>query len=190
VSDEIYHGMTYEGEDHTILEFNPDAFVVSGFSKLWAMTGWRLGWVIAPEEFIRPLQKIQQNFFISPADFSQQAGIEALTGEHEELPTMVETYNARREYLLSALPEIGLDLGYRPAGAFYIFINVEKYTSNCYEFAFEILEKARVAVTPGVDFGGFGEGYIRISYANSLDNIRKGVERLGDFLGSRPRSGD
>jgi aspartate/methionine/tyrosine aminotransferase len=182
ISDEIYHGMIYEGEDHSILEYTDHAFVISGFSKLWAMTGWRLGWVIAPEPFVRPLQKIQQNFFISAADFTQVAGVTALAQEHPEIANMVRTYAERREYLLKTLPSIGLDIGYTPGGAFYLFANVRRYTSDCYGFAFDILEKAHVAVTPGVDFGSFGEGYIRFSYANSLTNIRKGVERLGNFL--------
>jgi aspartate/methionine/tyrosine aminotransferase len=182
VSDEIYHGMIYEGEDHTVLEYTDEAFVISGFSKLWAMTGWRLGWVIAPRRFVRPLQKVQQNFFISPADFTQHAGIAALEEEHPEIAEMLETYRRRRRYLLDHLGDVGLPVDYRPRGAFYLFLDVSRYTRDCYRFAFEILEKAHVAVTPGVDFGERGECCIRLSYANSLENLKKGVQRLGAFL--------
>jgi aspartate/methionine/tyrosine aminotransferase len=182
ISDDIYHGMTYEGEDHTMLEFTENAFVLGGFSKRWAMTGWRLGWVIAPEEFVRPLQKLQQNFFISSSSFVQKAGLAALEGEHPEVAQMMRTYDERRRFLVPALRELGLGVACEPGGAFYVFANVKRFTDDCYAFAFEILEKAHVAVTPGVDFGELSEGYIRFSYANSLERIREGVKRLRGFL--------
>jgi aspartate/methionine/tyrosine aminotransferase len=188
VSDEIYHGMTYEGEDHTILEYTDDAFVLNGFSKRWAMTGWRLGWVAAPPEHVRPMQKLQQNFFISPAGFVQKAGIAALTETHPELPEMMAVYDKRRRFLVPALRALGLSIACDPGGAFYVFAGVKDFTDDCYKFAFEILEKARVAVTPGVDFGPGSEGYIRFSYANSLERLQEGVRRLDAFLRGR-RSG-
>lgn len=185
ISDEIYHGLTYGPEDHSIREFTGNAFVLGGFSKRWAMTGWRLGWVIPPREFVRPLQKLQQNFFISPADFVQHAGVTALDQDHPELAEMVTTYDARRRTIVPALRDIGFDVPCEPSGAFYVFADVSAHTDNCYDFAFEILDKAHVACTPGVDFGERGEGYLRFSYATAIDRIREGMDRIGKFLAAR-----
>ncbi|MBC7325317.1 MAG: aminotransferase class I/II-fold pyridoxal phosphate-dependent enzyme, partial [Moorella sp. (in: Bacteria)] len=182
IADEIYHGLVYEGREHTILEFTDRAFVINGFSKLYAMTGWRLGYVIAPPEFVRPLQKLQQNLFICAGSFVQAAGIAALRECDEYVAQMVATYDERRRYLLSRLKAMGLATRVEPTGAFYTLANVKKYTGDSYSFAFEILEKARVAVTPGIDFGRNCEGYLRISYANSLENIKEGLDRLEEFL--------
>ncbi|WP_406677403.1 pyridoxal phosphate-dependent aminotransferase [Moorella sp. ACPs] len=185
IADEIYHGLVYEGREHTILEFTDRAFVINGFSKLYAMTGWRLGYVIAPPEFVRPLQKLQQNLFICAGSFVQAAGIAALRECDEHVAHMVATYDERRRYLLSRLKAMGLATRVEPTGAFYALANVKKYTGASYSFAFEILEKARVAVTPGIDFGRNCEGYLRISYANSLENIKEGLDRLEEFLAGK-----
>ena len=142
-----------------------------------------MGWVVMPEEFVRPMQKMQQNFFISPSAFVQKAGIEALDGEHPELAAMRSTYDERRRWLVPALRELGFGIAKEPEGAFYVFANVRRFTPDCYKFAFEVLEKAQVAITPGVDFGRLSEGYVRFSYANSLDRIKEGVRRLSRFLG-------
>jgi aspartate/methionine/tyrosine aminotransferase len=186
VSDEIYHGLTYEGEEHTILEYTDQAFVINGFSKLYAMTGWRLGYVIAPQEFIRPMQKIQQNLFICAGSFVQAGGIAALRDCDDHAAKMKAVYNERRRYLLSRLNTLGIATRVEPTGAFYALANVKGYTMDSYSFAFEILERAKVAVTPGIDFGRNCEGYIRFSYANSLENIKEGLDRLEAFLGQKP----
>lgn len=185
IADEIYHGLVYEGREHTILEFTDRAFVINGFSKLYAMTGWRLGYVIAPPEFVRPLQKLQQNLFICAGSFVQAAGIAALRECDEHVAQMVATYDERRRYLLARLKAMGLATRVEPTGAFYALANVKEYTSDSYSFAFEILEKARVAVTPGIDFGRNCEGYLRLSYANSLENIQEGLDRLERFLAGK-----
>ncbi|MEJ5187257.1 MAG: pyridoxal phosphate-dependent aminotransferase [Candidatus Geothermincolales bacterium] len=185
VSDEIYHGLVYEGKEHTILEFTDRAFVVNGFSKLYAMTGWRLGYLIAPPEFVRPIQKLQQNLFISANAFVQWAGIAALTGCRDEVAHMVRTYDERRRFLLPRLRELGFGVAVEPQGAFYILANARRFSVDSYSFAMELLEEAGVAVTPGIDFGKNGEGYIRFSYANHLDNLARGVERLGEYLSRR-----
>ncbi|MCL6449570.1 MAG: pyridoxal phosphate-dependent aminotransferase [Armatimonadetes bacterium] len=185
VSDEIYHGLVYEGEEHTILEFTGRAFVINGFSKLYAMTGWRLGYVIAPPEYIRPMQKIQQNLFICAPSFVQAAGIAALRDCAAQVAEMVRVYDRRRRYLLERLKKMGIATRVDPTGAFYALANVKQYTRDSYAFAFEILEKAKVAVTPGIDFGPNGEGYLRLSYANSLENIKEGLDRLERFLLSK-----
>jgi aspartate/methionine/tyrosine aminotransferase len=183
ISDEIYHGLVYKGEEHTMLEFTDRCFVLNGFSKLYAMTGWRLGYLIAPQEFIRPMQVMQQNLFISPNSFVQWAGIAALQEAHREVEEMKEIYNRRREFMLPRLREMGFGVAVEPTGAFYILANARRYAADSYRLAFDILEKAGVGVT-GIDFGSGAEGFLRFSYANSLENIEEGMERLQKYLAS------
>ena len=185
ISDEIYHGLVYGDQEHSILEFTDNAFVLNGFSKLYAMTGWRLGYVIAPPEFVRPLQKMQQNFFISASSISQWAGLAALTRAQDDVEQMKTTYDKRRRYMIRRVRELGFGLTVEPLGAFYILVNARHLTDSSYELAFEILEKASVGVTPGIDFGENSEGYLRLSYANSLENIEEGLKRLEGFLNRR-----
>jgi len=185
ISDEIYHGLVYEKKEHSILEFTEKAFVLNGFSKAFAMTGWRLGYIIAPPDFVRPLQKIHQNFFISAGSVSQWAGLAALRSGAPDVEEMRRTYNERRKFLIKRLRELGFVLKVEPEGAFYIFLNVRHLSQNSYELAFDILEKAGVGVTPGIDFGENAEGYIRISYANSLENISEGLDRIEAYLKAR-----
>ena len=182
VSDEIYHGLVYEGQEHSILEYTDRAFVLNGFSKLFAMTGLRLGYVIAPQPFIRPMQKLQQNFFISANAMVQLAGIAALKESREDVVRMKDVYNERRKFMLARLKEIGFGITVEPTGAFYVFANAKHLSSNSYKLAFDILENARVGVAPGIDFGPNGEGYLRFSYANSLENLAEGMNRLEEYL--------
>lgn len=185
ISDEIYHGLVYGQEEHTILEYTENAFVLNGFSKLYAMTGWRLGYVIAPPRFIRPLQKLQQNFFISAGSISQWGGLAALTHAEEDVARMKKVYDERRRYMIQRIRELGFGLPVEPAGAFYVFANAKEFGENSYDLAFEILEKAGVGVSPGIDFGQNAEGFLRFSYANSLENIREGLDRIERFLDHR-----
>jgi len=182
ISDEIYHGLVYEGEVHSILEFTDRAFVINGFSKLYAMTGWRLGYLIAPKEFIRPMQKIQQNLFISASSFSQWGALAGLKEAERDIQKMRETYNQRRRFLLPRLREIGFGITVEPTGAFYILANAKRFSNDSYRFAFDILKEAKVGVAPGIDFGSNAEGYIRFCYANSLENIEEGMNRLERYL--------
>lgn len=182
ISDEIYHGLVYEGEAHSILEFSENAFVLNGFSKLFAMTGLRLGYVIAPKHYIRPMQKLQQNLFICAGSTAQRAGIAALQAADEDVAKMKEVYNQRRKYMIERLSEMGFEIKVPPTGAFYVFVNVKHISNDSYKLAFDILEKAHVGVTPGIDFGENGEGFLRFSYANSIENIREGMDRLAKFL--------
>ena len=182
ISDEIYHGLVYEGQEHSILEFTDRAFVLNGFSKLYAMTGYRLGYLIAPPQFIRPIQKMQQNFFICAGSLSQRAGIAALQESAAEVEEMKRIYNLRRKFMIKRLRELGFSLAVEPTGAFYVFANARSFSGDSYRLAFDILEKAHVGVTPGVDFGKNGEGYLRFSYANSLENIEEGLSRLERYL--------
>jgi len=187
VSDEIYHGLVYEGKEHSILEFTDRAFVLNGFSKLFAMTGLRLGYLIAPKEFMRPLQKIHQNFFISANAMCQKAGIAALKEAHQDVRQMKNTYNKRRRFMIRRLRDMGFGITVEPTGAFYVFANAKHLSSNSYQLAFDILQKACVGVAPGIDFGQNGEGYLRFSYANSMKNIAEGMDRLEKYL-TRPES--
>ncbi len=182
ISDEIYHGLVYEGRAHSILEYTRKAFVLNGFSKLYAMTGLRLGYVIAPEEFVRPMQKLQQNLFICAGSVAQRAGLAALREADEDVERMKNIYNERRIYMIRRLRELGFHLTVEPTGAFYVFVNARHLSSDSYKLAFDILEKAHVGVTPGIDFGDNGEGYLRFSYASSLENIIEGLNRLEKYI--------
>jgi aspartate/methionine/tyrosine aminotransferase len=181
ISDEIYHGLVYENKAHCMLEFTDKAFVINGFSKLYAMTGLRVGYLIAPPEFVRPIQKIQQNLFICASSVAQRAAIMALQGCSDE-EEMKEKYAQRKAYLVQRLKSIGFGIAKEPEGAFYVFANAKKFSNDSYKFAFDILQNAHVGVTPGIDFGSNGEGFLRFSYANSLDNIKKGMDRLEVYL--------
>ena len=182
ISDEIYHGLVYQERAHSILEYTSNAFVLNGFSKLYAMTGLRLGYVIAPEEFVRPMQKLQQNLFICASSVAQRAGIAALKEADADIEHMKNIYNERRIYMISRLRELGFQITIEPTGAFYIFVNARHLSSDSYKLAFDILDKAHVGVTPGIDFGENGEGYLRFSYANSLENIIVGLNRLEKYI--------
>ena len=183
VSDEIYHGLVYEGKEHSILEFTQNALVINGFSKQYAMTGWRLGYLIVPPEFIRPLQKLHQNFFISANAFVQWAGIAALKEADADVIRMKSLYNARRKFIIRRLRELGFGITVEPTGAFYVLANAKRYTQNSFDFAFDILQKAKIGCTPGIDFGSNAEGYLRFSYANSIENIHEAMNRLETYLG-------
>jgi len=182
ISDEIYHGLVYEGQEHSILEFTDTAFVFNGFSKLYAMTGLRLGYMIAPQPFIRAIQKVQQNFFISANAMVQMAGIAALKEAHDDIAKMKDIYNKRRQFMIQRLKAMGLGITVEPTGAFYVFANAKHKSKDSYKLAFDILENAHVGVAPGIDFGKNGEGYLRFSYATSMENIAEGMNRLEKYL--------
>lgn len=186
VSDEIYHGLVYGDRAVSVREIADESIVVSGFSKLFAMTGWRLGYLVLPPTLVRAVQKMHQNFFVSAGDFIQVAAIAALADCGADVERMRLAYDRRRHLVLERCRAIGLGVTVEPTGAFYVFVNVKDHcasrTMTCHELAFEILEKAKVAVTPGTDFGTGGEGYIRLSYANSQDNLAEGMNRLAAYF--------
>ncbi len=185
ISDEIYHGLVYEDKARSFLEFSDEATIINGFSKLYAMSGWRIGFAISDEKRIRAMQKIQQNFFISASNFGQQAATAALNNAEQFLPEMLKTYSQRRTLLLEELPKIGFKIHKAPTGAFYILADAREFCKSSYDFAFELLEKTGVAVTPGIDFGQNAEGFIRFSYTNSIERIKEAVLRLKDYLAKR-----
>ena len=182
VSDEIYHGLTYEGPEHTVLEFTDRAFVLNGFSKAFAMTGWRIGYLIAPRPFMPALTAMHGNFFISSNEFVQWAALAALREAGEDAARFRRIFDERRRVMVAGLPRVGLGVGAAPTGAFYVLANARAYTNDSLRFAFEILDRAHVGVTPGVDFGRNAEGYLRFSYAAALDRIEEGLDRIGRFL--------
>ncbi len=182
ISDEIYHGLTYGAKARCALEFDDNAIVVNGFSKRWAMTGWRIGWIIVPENLIEACRRVMQNIFIAAPTLSQYAAITALTA-HDAVESMRQAYDKRRKHLLSELPKLGFDIVVEPQGAFYIYANVRDITHNSREFCWRLLEDAGVALTPGEDFGAFrADEHVRFSYATGLDDIREGIHRIRNFL--------
>ncbi|WP_291317795.1 pyridoxal phosphate-dependent aminotransferase [Desulfuromonas sp.] len=185
VSDEIYHGLTYAGEERSILEFTENAFVLGGFSKAYAMTGWRLGYLVAPRSCVRTLQTLHQNFMISANSFVQVAGIAALRRCRPDVERMGRAYDERRRHLLQRLPELGLRAAGTPSGAFYVLADARHINPDSRALALEILETTGVALTPGIDFGPGAEGYLRLSYANSLENIDRALDRLAALFRER-----
>lgn len=185
VSDEVYHGLSYGARARSILEYTSNAFVIGGFSKRFAMTGWRIGYVIAPEEYVRPIQKVQQNFQISPGSVSQEAALAALRFGLKDAERMRREYAKRRVAMVEGLRKIGFSVKAEPEGAFYVFTSCAFLDADSKRLAFRILEEAGVAVTPGVDFGARGEGHLRFSYATSPRDIREGLLRLKAFIQKR-----
>jgi len=180
ISDEIYHGLVYDGEEHTALEYDDGVVVINGFSKWFCMPGLRIGWMILPERLVRPVEKVLQNTTISVSALSQQAALAAF-----DWPYMEEVrgiYRKRRDYLFGALSEI-FTVDARPQGAFYVWADISRYSDDCLSFAETLLEQTHVAVTPGVDFGSnLTQRYIRFSYTRNIDHMREGVERLKSYL--------
>ena len=185
ISDEIYHGLVYGARENSVLEFTDDAIVVNGFSKVYSMTGWRLGYMIVPRDMVRYVQKLQQNLFISAGSFVQKAAVAAVekvkaggkTGE------MTAEFDRRRVEMIKGLRSIGFDIPVEPRGAFYVFVDSSRWSRDSYGLAFDILENCRVGVTPGTDFSDRGRDYLRFSYTTSQSRIREGIRRLGEFLG-------
>jgi aspartate/methionine/tyrosine aminotransferase len=184
-SDEIYHGLDFTGRDHTILEYTDRAFVLNGFSKLYSMTGWRLGYLVAPRAFVRPAEAIQQNFFLCANHFVQVAGVTALLHAEPDVARMREIYDERRRYLVPALRGLGLTVEVEPTAAFYVFADASAWGSDSLALTYRLIDEAGVAAAPGVDFGPGGEGFLRLSYVTGLDRLKEGVSRLQAWAGSR-----
>lgn len=185
ISDEIYHGIQYEGRAVTALELSDEVYVINSFSKFFSMTGWRVGWMVVPEDHVRVIERIAQNFFICPPHAAQVAALGALEGK-AECEAHLEVYRENRQLLLDGLPKIGFDKIAPPDGAFYIYADVSDLTEDSKAFCDEILEQAGVAVTPGLDFDPKrGAQTLRFSYARSTEDIREGLKRLGAFMANR-----
>ena len=185
ISDEIYHGLTYQGDEHSILEYTQDAFVLGGFSKAYAMTGWRLGYLIAPLSCMRTLQTLHQNFLICANHFVQRGGIAALQQCENDVAEMREIYDKRRHKLVAGLRDLGFGVHFEPQGAFYVLADARHIDHDSQRLALDILEKTGVAITPGVDFGAGAEGYLRFSYTRPYPEIVSALERIGTYLRQR-----
>jgi (5-formylfuran-3-yl)methyl phosphate transaminase len=182
ISDEIYHGLIYEGEQHTMIEFTDDAIIINGFSKAWAMTGWRLGWAVFPKRLIRSAQKLQQNLVICAPSVAQWAGVSALNEAGPDCEAMKAVFAKRRLVMLAEMEKYGFRIESRPTGAFYVMANIDHISDDSYRLAFDILKNTGVGVTPGIDFGHSVKSFIRFSYANSEANIVEGLRRVGGYL--------
>ncbi|MGB7319444.1 MAG: aminotransferase class I/II-fold pyridoxal phosphate-dependent enzyme [Planktotalea sp.] len=185
ISDEIYHGIEYEAKAVTALEITDDAYVINSFSKYFSMTGWRVGWMVVPEDHVRIIERLAQNMFICPPHISQITALAAMECT-DELQANLKVYTANRALMLTELPKIGLGAFAPPDGAFYVYIDVSAYTDDSRAFASDILEKAGVAVTPGLDFDAErGHQTLRLSYARSTEDIHEGLHRLGRYMATR-----
>ncbi|MBA4417132.1 MAG: aminotransferase [Syntrophus sp. (in: bacteria)] len=183
VVDEIYSGIIYDKTMRTSLAVSDEIIVVNGFSKTYAMTGWRLGWMVVPKVLVRPIQRVAQNVFISPPSVSQYAAIHAFDGMGE-ITEMRRIYRERRDFMLERLRGLGFRIPLDPEGAFYIYAGIEKWGIDSMEFVERVLKEAKVALTPGYDFGSFRAGiHIRFSYANSMERLKTGCDRLERWLG-------
>ncbi|MCL1916412.1 MAG: pyridoxal phosphate-dependent aminotransferase [Desulfovibrionaceae bacterium] len=185
ISDEIYHGLNYDGPVASALEFSDRVCVVDGFSKRYAMTGWRLGWLVVPPGLVPLLNTLQQNFFICAPSIAQWAGIAALREAGPDTRRMAAEYDRRRGIIIDLLRGLGFGVNSSPSGAFYILADARNLGRDSLALAHEILERTGVAVAPGVDFGSEAEGYLRFSYASSVDNIRLAMEKIRSYLEQR-----
>lgn len=180
VVDELYHGLTYEGEAPSVLEVEPDAFVINSFSKYFGMTGWRLGWLVAPAEAAPELEKLAQNLMISPNTVSQYAALAAFKPSTIELlEQRKEQFRLRRDLLVSGLRELGFSIPVMPEGAFYVYAGATHVTDNTFDYCWSLLEDDHIATTPGLDFGRHRcNEFIRFSYTTGIDRIETALERL------------
>ena len=187
VADEIYHGLSYDVTEHTVLEYTDDAVVLDGFSKRYGMTGWRLGWMVVPPALVDAVNRLAQNLLICAPNFVQDAGVAALDTDPARLDGIRETYRERRDILLEAVADWGLDAGYTPSGAYYLLVDVSDLPGDSLAVADSFLAEAGVAVTPGVDFGERAADYVRFSYATDTESIKEGVRRIEKLLGTVDR---
>ena len=191
IVDEIYHGLVYEGSVETALMLDGDVFVVNSFSKYFNMTGWRLGWMVAPERYVPALDRLSQNIYLAaptPAQYAALAAFEPAT--LAILDARRDEFKARRDFLVPALRSLGFVIPHMPEGAFYIYANCAALTRDSYRFALDLLEHAGVAITPGLDFGSHRAAeHVRFAYTRSIDVLAEGVRRIAAFLGRQNTSG-
>ncbi len=183
--DEIYHGLIYDGDDDTALAVSDELFVINSFSKYFCMTGWRLGWLVVPERYIRDVEKLMQNLFIAAPTLAQYAALAAFEPQNLEiLEQRRDIFRQRRDYLLPALRKLGFDIPITPQGAFYLYADCSRFTDDSYRFAMDLLEQAGVAVTPGIDFGThLPQKHLRFAYTTSLEQLEEGIRRIAVYLG-------
>ncbi|NBD29730.1 MAG: aminotransferase class I/II-fold pyridoxal phosphate-dependent enzyme [Alphaproteobacteria bacterium] len=185
ISDEIYHGIDYEHRPVTALEVTDETYVINSFSKYFSMTGWRVGWMVVPEDHVRRIERLAQNMFICPTHASQRLALHAMDCP-EDLNANLAVYRENRRLMLEGLPRAGFNRIAPPDGAFYVYADVSEMTDDALGFAAEILDSAGVAVTPGLDFDPVeGRHWLRFSYARATEDIREGLARLTRFMAER-----
>ncbi len=182
ISDEIYHGIQYESKLTSALEITDECYVINSFSKYFSMTGWRIGWMVVPENHVRQVERLSQNLFICPPHVSQLTALIAMDAK-EELEQNIDVYKKNREILLEELPKAGLGKFSPPDGAFYIYVDISEYSNDSLKFCNDVLEQVGVAITPGLDFDQKrGKSTIRFSYARSTEDIIEGAKRIKNFM--------
>lgn len=184
--DEIYQGLVYGQDDFTAAEFSQDIFVINSFSKFFSMTGWRLGWLLVPEEYYDAVDRLAQNLFLAPPTVSQYAALEAFSEQNLQLLySQRNKLEHRRDYLLQGLKALGFDIKVEPRGAFYIYADVSAFTNDSFEFCQQLLERAHVAITPGIDFGEYNASrYVRFAYTQNEEKLQLALDRIRLFLSS------
>lgn len=184
IVDEIYQGLVYDVDEYTALSLSDEVFVINSFSKYFGMTGWRIGWMVVPEQFIDAVDRVAQNIFLAPPTISQYAALAAFEPETEEiLQRRVAMFKQRRDYLLPVLEEIGFKIPVQPQGAFYIYADCSAITKDSFQWTKDLLEKEGVAVTPGIDFGKFeANTHVRFSYTRSEDELKRAMCRITRFI--------
>ena len=182
--DEIYHGLIYDGNDDTALSVSDELFVINSFSKYFCMTGWRLGWLVVPEAYIRDVEKLMQNLFIAAPTLAQYAAVAAFHPNNLAiLDQRRERFRQRRDFLLPALRDLGFHIPLTPQGAFYLYADCSRFTDDSFQFATELLERVGVAVTPGIDFGNhLPRKHLRFAYTTSMEQLEEGIRRLASHL--------
>ena len=184
IVDEIYHGLVYEGEVDTALSIDDNIIVINSFSKYFNMTGWRVGWVVAPDSLINNMDKLAQNIFLAAPTPAQHAALAAFNPETTSiLESHKQEFKQRRDFLLPKLTELGFKIEVEPQGAFYIYANCEKFTNDSYKFAYDLLENIGVAITPGKDFGeNKANHFVRFAYTTSIEKLEEAIKRLKAYL--------
>ena len=184
IMDEIYHGLVYGEQAPTAVGRSENVLVINSFSKYFNMTGWRLGWLVAPTSMVRDIDKLAQNIFLAPATISQYAALAALQPDTLQiLEQRRAEFQKRRDYLLPQLRQLGFDIPVEPEGAFYLYADCSRFTDNSVEFCETLLQEAGVAITPGIDFGNYlPRTHVRFAYTTSMENLQEGVHRIAAFL--------
>lgn len=186
--DEIYQGLVYGADDFTVLAFIEDqwrdVFVINSFSKYFSMTGWRLGWLVVPDTYLASVERLAQNLYLAPATVSQYAALSAFDDENLAiLDAQRDELHRRRDFLFDGLTQLGFNIAVKPEGAFYIYANIEKFSSDSFSFCEQLLEQAHVAITPGLDFGDYHpQFHVRFAYTQSIGRLSEALERIRVFL--------
>ncbi|MCK4834077.1 MAG: aminotransferase class I/II-fold pyridoxal phosphate-dependent enzyme, partial [Gammaproteobacteria bacterium] len=184
IVDEIYQGLVYENNDYSALSISDECFVINSFSKYFGMTGWRIGWMVVPEQYVDAIDRIAQNIFLAPPTISQYAALTALEPDTQViLDARRDEFKQRRDFLLPALEQLGFEIAVKPQGAFYIYANCERFTDDSFSWVKELLNEQGVALTPGIDFGThLANIHCRFAYTQSLENLEQAVERIDAFI--------